>query len=116
MTVIERSQEIGMFRSIGYNSHTMRKIFLIEGFLLTGLALIGGIILGLTAMLLINNLDITLEPPGVAGGIQLIMVPNILIITAGSLAVSSLGIGSTWIAVNNVVKQNIAHLVNGAHR
>jgi putative ABC transport system permease protein len=116
MTVIERSQEVGMFRSIGYNSKTMRKIFLMEGFFLTGISLACGIVLGLLAMLLVNQLHITLEPPGVSGGIQLILSPNALIIIAGSAIVSLLGVGSTWIAVTSVVRQNIAKLVSGAHR
>jgi putative ABC transport system permease protein len=116
MTVIERSQEVGMFRSIGYNSKTMRKIFLMEGFFLTGISLACGIVLGLLAMFLVNRLHITLEPPGVSGGIQLILSPNALIILVGSAIVSLLGVGSTWIAVTSVVRQNIAKLVSGAHR
>ena len=116
MTVIERSQEVGMFRSVGYNRRTMRIIFVMEGFFLTGLAVIGGIFLGLASMLIINSLEITIHPPGVASGLQLILAPNLLIILAGSLIVSVLGIGSTWIAVANVVRHNIANLVSGSHR
>jgi putative ABC transport system permease protein len=116
MTVIERSQEVGMFRSIGYNRRTMRTIFLMEGFFLTAISLAAGIALGLLSMLFINNLHITLEPPGVSGGIQLLLSPNFLIILVGSTIVSILGVGSTWIAVSNVVRQNIANLVSGSHR
>jgi putative ABC transport system permease protein len=116
MTIIERSQEVGMFRSVGYNRKTMRSLFILEGLFLTCASVIAGAVLGLTSMLVINLLHISINPPGVAGGIDLQFAPNALIIMAGATIVGVLGMGSTWIAVAGVVRQNIANLVSGAHR
>ena len=116
MTVIERSQEVGMFRSVGYNRGVIRRLFLLEGFFLTIVAVILGGIVGFAAMWLVNSLNIIIHPPGVANGIQLMLIPNFWIFLAGAFSVSILGIGSTWIAVSGVVRQNIAALVSGPNR
>jgi putative ABC transport system permease protein len=116
MTIIERSQEVGMFRSVGYNRGSIRRLFLMEGLFLTVIAVFIGAIIGFLAMWIVNELNIVIHPPGVANGIQLMLVPNIWIVLAGALGVSMLGIGSTLIAVSGVVKQNIANLVSGPSR
>lgn len=116
MTIIERSQEVGMFRSVGYNRKTIRSLFVLEGLFLTFVSIIAGAVLGLITMFAINLLHISINPPGVAGGIDLQFAPNALIILAGATIVGILGMGSTWIAVSGVVRQNIANLVSGAHR
>jgi len=116
MTIIERSQEVGMFRSVGYNRKTIRSLFILEGLFLTFASVIAGAVLGLITMFAINLLHISINPPGVAGGIDLQFAPNALIIMAGATIVGILGMGSTWIAVSGVVRQNIANLVSGAHR
>jgi putative ABC transport system permease protein len=116
MTIIERSQEVGMFRSVGYNRKTIRSLFILEGLFLTFASVIAGAVLGLITMFVINLLHISINPPGVAGGIDLQFAPNALIIMAGATIVGILGMGSTWIAVSGVVRQNIANLVSGAHR
>jgi hypothetical protein len=64
----------------------------------------------------INKMDITIHPPGVAGGINLMFAPNELIILAGAIFVGVLGMLSTWLAVASIVKKNIANLVSGATR
>jgi putative ABC transport system permease protein len=116
MTVIERSQEVGMFRSVGYNQSTIRRLFALEGLFLTAASVLAGAVLGVVVMLFINSLKLKLSPPGVAGGITLEFVPNAVICLAGALCVSILGLTSTWIAVSSVVRKNIANLVSGAHR
>ena len=116
MTAIERSQEVGMFRSVGYNQKIIRQLFILEGFFLTAASVVGGAILGLCAMWVINKLKITIHPPGVAGGIPLLFAPNLLIILAGAIFVGILGMMSTWLAVASIVRKNIANLVSGATR
>jgi putative ABC transport system permease protein len=116
MTAIERSQEVGMFRSVGYNQKTIRKLFILEGLFLTVASVLAGAILGLLTMWTINKLDITIHPPGVAGGISLMFAPNSLIILTGAIFVGVLGMLSTWLAVASIVKKNIANLVSGAAR
>lgn len=116
MTAIERSQEIGMFRSVGYNQKTIRQIFIMEGLFLTAASVAAGAILGLVTMWIINQMHITIHPPGVAGGIALMFAPNTLIILTGAVFVGVLGMLSTWFAVASIVKKNIANLVSGATR
>lgn len=116
MTVIERSQEVGMFRSVGYNQKIMRRLFILEGLFLTIASVIAGAALGLLTMWIINKLKITIHPPGVAGGITLMFSPNAVIILTGATIVGLLGMLSTWLAVTSVVKKNIANLVSGATR
>ena len=116
MTAIERSQEVGMFRSVGYNQKVIRKLFILEGLFLTVISVIAGAVLGLLTMWIINRLQITIYPPGVAGGIDLMFAPNTLIILAGAFFVGVLGMLSTWLAVASIVKKNIANLVSGATR
>ena len=116
MTVIERSQEVGMFRSVGYNQSTIRRLFALEGLFLTGASVVAGAVLGVVVMLFLNSLKLKLSPPGVTGGITLEFQPNAAIALTGALCVSFLGITSTWIAVSGVVRKNIANLVSGANR
>jgi putative ABC transport system permease protein len=116
MTVIERSEEVGMLRSIGYTKRLIRIIFALEGFFLTMISVVVGLILGLLAMYTISHLGIKFRPPGVEGGINLILVPNIVVIGVASLFVSGLGVSATWFAVLGIAKKNIAELVAGTHR
>jgi putative ABC transport system permease protein len=116
MTVIERAQEVGMFRSVGYNRRTMRRLFVTEGFYLTLIAVVCGALLGYGAMTLINAMGLTIHPPGVSQGIQLLIAPNLLIVTVGAICVSFLGVFSTWVAVSGITRQNIATLVSGPSR
>jgi putative ABC transport system permease protein len=116
MTVIERSQEVGMFRSVGYNRKTMRRLFVTEGLYLTLISVAIGALLGFAAMKLINSLNLTIHPPGVSQGIQLLIAPNLLIVIIGAFCVSFLGVFSTWLAVSGVTRQNIATLVSGPSR
>jgi len=116
MTIIERSQEVGMFRSVGYNQKIIRKLFILEGLFLTLTSVGFGAMLGLITMFAINTLNIKIHPPGVAGGITLMFAPNPIIILTGGIFVGVLGMVSTWIAVTGVVRKNIANLVSGATR
>lgn len=116
MTVIERSQEVGMLRSIGYTQRWIRMLFVFEGLYLTLIAVVFGAIIGLMSMALINALEIKINPPGVAGGLVLVFAPNTLIALVGALSVGVLAVASTWVAVATVVRKNIANLVGGSLR
>lgn len=116
MTVIERSQEVGMLRSIGYTQRWIRMLFVSEGLYLTMISVFFGAIIGLASMEFINALEIKINPPGVAGGLLLVFAPNIYIAIAGAISVGILGIASTWLAVATVVRRNIADLVGGSLR
>lgn len=116
MTVIERSEEIGMLRSLGYTRRLIRIIFALEGFFLTLVSTVAGIVFGLIAMYAINKTNFSFSPPGVEEGLQLILVPSLSVIVAATICVSSLGLIATWLAVANIARKNISELVAGTHR
>ncbi len=116
MTVIERSEEVGMLRSVGYTRGLVRSIFALEGLFLTLISTVAGIVVGLASMFVVNQLGIIFKPPGVEGGLQLILAPNFLVIVMATLCVSSLGVISTWLAVVGISKKNISELIAGTHR
>jgi hypothetical protein len=65
---------------------------------------------------IINALKIQFNPPGVEGGMQLLIVANFGVVLVAALCVSSLGVIATWLAVAQVAQKNIAELVAGSHR
>ena len=115
MTVIERSQEVGMMRSMGYTRSLIRRIFVIEGLILTLISTLFGGIIGGVVMVVINNMEIKFSPPGISGGITLMLIPNLAIALGGAVLISLLAVASTWFAVAGISRKNIAGLVAGAH-
>lgn len=116
MTVIERSEEIGMLRSLGYTQRLIRLIFALEGLFLTFISIIFGIIGGIIATFVINRLDIKFTPPGVEGGMQLLIVINFTMIVLATLGSCVLGVIATWLAVSGISRKNISQLVAGTYR
>ncbi len=116
MTVIERSEEVGMLRSLGYTRSRIRQIFALEGLYITLLSTITGVVFGLIAMQIIRMANIHFSPPGIEGGMQLIIIPDFTIMFIATICVSSLGLIATWLAVTGISKKNIAELVAGTHR
>lgn len=116
MTVIERSEEVGMLRSLGYTRARIQQIFALEGLFITLLSTLTGIIVSLIAMEIIYASNIRFTPPGIDGGMQLIIIPDIRIMLIATACVSSLGMLATWLAVTGISKKNIAELVAGTHR
>lgn len=116
MTVIERSQEIGMMRSLGFTRGEIRHLFVREMLALAVIAVIFGGIVGSIAIFAVNHSGIHLHPPGVAGGMILKLVPNVLIVSAAAILIFSLAVLTTLTAVRSIAKQNIALLLMGSHR
>lgn len=116
MTVIERSEEIGMLRSLGYTRRLIRTIFALEGLFLTLISTVTGAVFGTVAIFTINRLGIQFNPPGVEGGIQLLLAIDFRVMLLATICVSSLGIIATWLAVAGLSRKNISELVAGAHR
>lgn len=116
MTVIERSEEVGMLRSLGYTRGRIQQIFTLEGLFLTLISTLAGIVCSLIAMKIVYAANIQFTPPGIDGGMQLIIIPDARIMIAATLCVSSLGMLATWLAVTGIAKKNIAELIAGTHR
>lgn len=116
MTVIERSQEIGMLRALGFTKRRIRILYVYEILALAIVALFVGGIIAIGAMLAVDGANIQFNPPGVAGGLQLLLVPNGTITLVTALLVVTLAALATWIAVKTIAKRNIAGLLLGTQR
>lgn len=116
MTVIERSEEVGMLRSMGYTKALVRRIFVLESVFLTMLSAIVGAFLGVICIFILNRLGITFNPPGTEGGLQLILVVDPLTILAAALCTGLLGVIATGLAVRVISEKNISELIAGSHR
>ena len=116
MTVIERSQEIGMMRSLGYTRNQIRQLFAMEMVLLTLISIIGGGIVAVIGILGINNGNFRFSPPGTAGTVYVKIVPNLPLTLDAIFLIVALALATTWLAVRGVVRQGIAQLVAGTPR
>lgn len=116
MTIIERSQEIGMMRSLGFARTYIRALFIREMVALAILSVIVGGLIGVTGIMVINGMNIRFNPPGVAGGMQLVLKPSALMVGSAAVVIFSLAAGAAWIAIRSIVQRNIAILLMGSHR
>lgn len=116
MTVIERSQEIGMMRSLGYTRGQIRRLFVREVFCLTVISTVVGGIGGALGIVFVNSLGVIFRPPGIAGGIRLTLEPNNETIVAAVILVFVLALSTTLLAVKNMVARNITLLLMGSNR
>lgn len=116
MTVIERSQEIGMMRSLGFTRRQIRQLFVYEMLALSSLAVVAGGVVGAAGIAAVNAAKIRLNPPGVAGGMQLALIPNAGIVAGAAVLIFLLSVLTTLMAVRTVAKRNIATLLMGTQR
>jgi putative ABC transport system permease protein len=116
MTVLERSQEIGMYRSIGLRKNHIQKIFLMESFWLSLISLLAGALIGGLSIFILNSAHIIYYPPGVAGGMSLLIVINLPFALKSALAIMLLSLLVTWWTVRERLEVNVAHLLGGLFR
>lgn len=116
MTIIERGQEIGMMRSLGFARGYIRALFIREMIALATLGVVTGGLLGLAGILFVNGLDIRFNPPGIAGGMQLVLKPSALMVGVAAAVIFTLAAGAAWLAIRSIVQRNIAILLMGSHR
>jgi|LauGreDrversion4_2_1035121.scaffolds.fasta_scaffold00381_22 putative ABC transport system permease protein len=115
MTIIERSQEIGMMRSLGFTRRQIRQLFVMEMLLLAAFSIVTGGIVASLGIFLVNNLGVTYNPPGIVGGMILKLVPNVKIVVQSGLVTLSLAVITTLLAVRKIVRTNISTLLLGSH-
>lgn len=116
MTVIERSQEIGMMRSLGFKRGEIRRLFVREMVALALVSVVGGGIVAIIGILAVNGSGVLLKPPGVSGGMLLKLVPNTLIVSGATVLIFALAVLTTLLAVRNMARRNIATLLMGSQR
>jgi putative ABC transport system permease protein len=116
MTIIERSQEIGMMRSIGYKRSQLRRLFLQESLILTGVAIMIGLVIGFLFIIGINLSDIYLYPPGISGGLKLELRPDFFSTFFSAFFIFILAFVATSLALRNIIKKGIPDLLMGTNR
>jgi putative ABC transport system permease protein len=67
ISILERSQEIGTYLSLGFSSTNIRSLFLAEAAIIAGSGFALGTILSLTVSRIVNQLRIPFRPPGSMG-------------------------------------------------
>lgn len=116
MTILERSQEIGMYRSMGFRTGHVRRLYVQESLFLGAFSLLGGTALGLALIRLINAAEILYHPPGVAGGMILMLIlPWAHALKAGAVILLLVTI-ATLFAVSNRLRFRPADLLGGTLR
>ncbi len=116
MTILERSQEIGMYRSMGFRIRHLRLLYVQESLLLSLLALLAGAALGGATIRLVNSAEILYHPPGVAGGLHLVLIlPWGQALVAGTL-ILLLVVLATLFAVSSRLRFRPADLLGGTLR
>lgn len=116
MTVIERSQEIGMMRSLGFTRRRVRILFVIEMIGVCCLSILAGGLFGAALIAAINAAGWPLDIPGLISGLTLRFSVNLSIIFWSAIAVIALAMLSSLFAVWAVAKQSIAVLLSGSNR
>lgn len=116
MTILERSQEIGMYRSMGFRRSHIRQLYVQESLLLSLLSLLAGTAIGLSSIHFVNSAEILYHPPGVAGGLLLVLIlPWKHAVLSGSLILFLVAL-ATWLAVSNRLRTRPADLLGGTLR
>ena len=116
MTIIERSQEIGMMRSLGFTRRQIRQLFVAEMVFLSGISVVCGGIVAAVGVFIVNSLGVPYKAPGIAGHMTLQLTPNFTIVSTSAALTLGLAILTTLIAVWSVAKTNIATLLLGSQR
>jgi putative ABC transport system permease protein len=111
LTILERTRELATFRSIGFTRGQVTALFLREAMVLTAIGVAAGLILGLAAAVGVNAANIRFEAVGMAGTIQLLVVPSPALCLGAAAAYFPLSLAATWIAVRRRVGQPVANLL-----
>lgn len=117
MAVMERKQEIGMLRSLGYTTFKIRFLFLIEGFGIgfigSCFGLIGGVLVnlymttyGLDFSFMLRNMDAGYRLTGVMRSMW--NLKGMAVAVVGALAISSL---MAWFPSGKILKSEVAEIL-----
>jgi putative ABC transport system permease protein len=111
LTILERTRELATFRSLGFTRGQVTALFLREAAVLTAVGVVAGLLLGLAAAGGVNAANIRFEAPGMAGSIQLLIVPSPAVCAVAAAAYFPLTLAATWLAVRRRVGQPVANLL-----
>lgn len=111
LNLLERSQEIGMFRSLGYAQKHLNILIALESLMVTVLGLLLGAFIAVAITMIVNNAHIRFNPPGIAGGLQLMLIPNFLVFFVSVSLITVFSSVATWIAARVVVRRGVSQLL-----
>jgi putative ABC transport system permease protein len=107
-SVLERSREIGVMRSLGITGRQVRSVFVLEGLLLCVAGVSLGILLGASGSWAINALHLTMPPPpGRNTGYPLRLLWDWNAPAQVTVAVLVFGLGVSWLASGRVTRLKI---------
>jgi putative ABC transport system permease protein len=110
----ERTFEIGMLRSLGFESSFIKKLFVLEAIFLSWLGCIIGIILSIILSILINKIEITYPSGLFSYDIPLRIMIQISTYWFGLLMMTGLSVVAAFIAIRKpsqgVIAQTLIHV------
>ena len=116
ITALERVQEMGMMRSLGFTKAHLRHMFMLEAALLCVFSLLGGGALAAAVIQGVNALEIKYYPPGVAGGINLMLIPSVSGVLISAALVFISGMTASVAATRSLIGKKITEQLMGHQR
>ncbi len=116
ITVVERGQEIGMMRSLGYKTSDINKIFTGE-ILLLSLASVGiGLVLGVVTAFAVNYMKIPFNPPGISGEMTIKIIPHVSLMVLSAVLILVLATVTTFLSIGRSLRRKITLLLYSSTR
>ncbi len=114
LAIVERTRELGTFRALGFTRRQLLGVFVREASALTALGILVGLALGLGAAWVVNGANVRFSPPGIAGSIQLVILPSPVLCAGLAALYFPLSLAATWIAVRRRVRERVVNLLTAA--
>lgn len=109
--VKERTSEIGMLRSLGFQPQQIRTLFYFESFFLSSFGCLIGSLVSIVLSLIINQLEITYPSGQFSTETELIIQISGLSYLYGFFLMNGISLFACFIAVRKPSQSNIAHLL-----
>lgn len=114
-SVLERTREIGVMRSLGVHRRLVRVAFVLEGVILCGLGLAAGTALAWGADIAIETLKLTVPPPpGRTTGYPLVILWSHIGVAEIWAAILLLGVVASWLASGRVASLTVVEALRAA--
>src|SRR5262249_55168512 len=110
MTILERTREIGTFRSLGFTRRNMIGLFLRETMILTAVGVAIGLAFALVVSFAVNAANVRFSPPGIAGDMQFKIEPSAWLCIALAVVMIVLSTLATALTVRGRIKMRVAEL------
>lgn len=111
MGLLERLKEIGTLRAIGFSPQKVSSLFVQEVFILTLMAVMGGIVVSYAIATVVNAAKIYFTPPGAEGAIQFMLTLNLPLSIGVTIFLIFLTTTSSWIVCYYKNKSKIIELL-----